>query len=350
MTEDELYSLSDEELEKAYKDSLKQEEENTENDLQEEKEEVENENNENNEEITTESTKPDEEGVEQVSEPIKEEEVAVAEEEPPTPNDNLVEEPTNNEITYKIKANGQEFDFTLDELKMLAPKAMDYTKKTQALAPYRRTIQAMEENGISPKDINLFIDMKKGNKEAFVSFMKEQNIDAFDLPDESHNYVPNEYGKDPSVEQRDMVLKEIAEDRENLDKVKGALDNLDPESKSFLFRNPNLLKGLHIDVKNGMYDKLMPQAIKYSALDGNTMPILEYYKMASIDYANAMQQAQAREEAMKNEKLVKTAKAKKEATLPTTSGKVEAKQILNYADIDDDDYNRWYKNKVENRY
>lgn len=347
MTEDELYSLSDEELEKAYRDSLKQEEENTNDDFQEEKEEVEN---ENNEEIITENEEPNEEGVEQTSEPIKEEEVADTEEEPTTPNDALVEEPTNNEVTYKIKANGQEFDFTLDELKMLAPKAMDYTKKTQALAPYRRTIQAMEENGISPKDINLLIDMKKGNKEAFASFMKEQNIDAFDLPDESHNYVPNEYGKDPSIEQRDMVLKEIAEDRENLDKVKGALDNLDPESKSFLFENPNLLKGLHIDVKNGMYDKLMPQAIKYSALDGNTKPILEYYKMASIDYANAMQQAQAREEAIKNEKLVKTAKAKKEATLPTTSGKVGAKQILNYADIDDDDYNRWYKNKVENRY
>lgn len=348
MTEDELYNLSDEELEKAYRDSLKQEEEeNTDNDLQEEKEEVEN---ENNEEIITENEEPNEEGVEQASEPIKEEEVAATEEESTTPNDALVEEPTNNEITYKVKANGQEFDFTLDELKMLAPKAMDYTKKTQALAPYRRTIQAMEENGISPKDINLLIDMKKGNKEAFASFMKEQNIDAFDLPDESHNYVPNEYGKDPSVEQRDMVLKEIAEDRENLDRVKGALDNLDPESKSFLFENPNLLKGLHIDVKNGLYDKLMPQAIKYSALDGNTKPILEYYKMASIDYANAMQQAQAREEAIKNEKLVKTAKAKKEATLPTTSGKVGAKQILNYADIDDDDYNRWYKNKVENRY
>lgn len=347
MTEDELYSLSDEELEKAYRDSLKQEEENTNDDFQEEKEEVEN---ENNEEIITENEEPNEEGVEQTSEPIKEEEVADTEEEPTTPNDALVEEPTNNEVTYKIKANGQEFDFTLDELKMLAPKAMDYTKKTQALAPYRRTIQAMEENGISPKDINLLIDMKKGNKEAFASFMKEQNIDAFDLPDESHNYVPNEYGKDPSIEQRDMVLKEIAEDRENLDRVKGALDNLDPESKSFLFENPNLLKGLHIDVKNGMYDKLMPQAIKYSALDGNTKPILEYYKMASIGYANAMQQAQAREEAIKNEKLVKTAKAKKEATLPTTSGKVGAKQILNYADIDDDDYNRWYKNKVENRY
>lgn len=346
MTEDELYSLSDEELEKAYRDSLKQEEEDTNDDLQEEKEEVEN---GDNEEVITENEEPNEEDVEQASEPIKEEEVAT-EEEPTTPNDDLVEEPTNNEITYKIKANGQEFDFTLDELKMLAPKAMDYTKKTQALAPYRRTIQAMEENGISPKDINLLIDMKKGNKEAFASFMKEQNIDAFDLPDESHNYVPNEYGKDPSIEQRDMVLKEIAEDRENLDRVKDALDNLDPESKSFLFENPNLLKGLHIDVKNGMYDKLMPQAIKYSALDGNTKPILEYYKMASIDYANAMQQAQAREEAMKNEKLVKTAKAKKEATLPTTSGKVGAKQILNYADIDDDDYNRWYKNKVENRY
>lgn len=347
MTEDELYSLSDKELEKAYRDSLKQEEENTNDDFQEEKEEVEN---ENNEEIITENEESNEEDVEQASEPIKEEEVADTEEEPTTPNDVLVEEPTNNEVTYKIKANGQEFDFTLDELKMLAPKAMDYTKKTQALAPYKRIIQAMEENGISPKDINLLIDMKKGNKEAFASFMKEQNIDAFDLPDESHNYVPNEYGKDPSVEQRDMVLKEIAEDRENLDRVKGALDSLDPESKSFLFENPNLLKGLHIDVKNGMYDKLMPQAIKYSALDGNTKPILEYYKMASIDYANAMQQAQAREEAMKNEKLVKTAKAKKEVTLPTTSGKVGAKQILNYADIDDDDYNRWYKNKVENKY
>ena len=341
MTEDELYNLSNEELEEAYQQSLKEKEDNS-DELQEEEITQEDKENESND-SSKESTESNEEDFAEVKEPNESE---VVEED--TTKEPLVD--NSKEVTYKIKANGQEFDFTLDELKMLAPKAMDYTKKTQALAPYRRTIQAMEENGISPNDINLFIDMKKGNKEAFVSFMKEQNIDAFDLPDETHNYVPNEYGQDPSAMERDAVIQEIANDKDNLDKVKNALESLDPNSKEIIFANPSLLKGLHIDIQNGLYDKIMPQAIKYSVLEGNTRNMLDYYQMAYMDYSNALQQAKAKEEAIKNDKLVKTAKAKKEATLPTTSGKVGVKQVLNYADIDDDDYNRWYKSKVENRY
>ena len=103
-------------------------------------------------------------------------EVEVADEEPAE-----VDEQTENtedeelpEITetpvHKFKANGKEYSFTPEEMMEQFPKifgqAMDYTKKTQALKPWRKTIDAIESARLGHDDINLMIDVFKGDKNA----------------------------------------------------------------------------------------------------------------------------------------------------------------------------------------
>ena len=54
---------------------------------------------------------------------------------------------------YKIKVDGQELEFSLDELREHAQKGVDYTKKMQVLAEEKKTLKAQEERVASVKAI-----------------------------------------------------------------------------------------------------------------------------------------------------------------------------------------------------
>ena len=77
--------------------------------------------------------------------------------------------------THRVKADGDEFEFTDEELIALAPKAMNYTKKMQEIAPYRKRISAMKDNNITEDDFNLMMDVFKGNKDAISIILKRRH-------------------------------------------------------------------------------------------------------------------------------------------------------------------------------
>jgi len=249
--------------------------------------------------------------------------------------------------TYKVKANGREFDFTLDELKMLAPKAMDYTKKTQEIAPYRKTINAMRENGVSEEDINMLIDIKRGNKEALASLIKSQNIDLLDLEvDESaSNYVPNSYGKSIQEQAMEETIQRLQTKPEVFAQTKAVVSGFDDRSKSIFYENPQYLELLQVDVENGTFDKVLPYAEKLAVLDGNQKSMLEYYMMGGQQYyADLQSKAGNTKQSVKS-----NTNAKRGAGLPKQSIGGN-KKPTNYLEIDDDEYNAWYKEKILNRY
>ena len=138
---------------------------------------------------------------------------------------------TTPDTLYKIKANGKEFEMTLDELKQTASKGMDYLKKTTALKPYRTMIAAMEENKVSPEDINLLIDLKKGNKEAIAKLIKENEVDVYDLP-EANDYKPQEYRQSETALEMKEVLSTISKDAE-FSRTSEIYNAFDDQTKAF---------------------------------------------------------------------------------------------------------------------
>ena len=62
----------------------------------------------------------------------------------------------------KYTADGKEYEFTEDEIfdqfGTVFGKAMNYTQKMQKIAPYRKMISAMEEEGITESQFNTAID------------------------------------------------------------------------------------------------------------------------------------------------------------------------------------------------
>ena len=95
-----------------------------------------------NEEVATETVEEtDEEALEEeVEEESEEDEPEDTEEEDESEEDDEVE--VEERKTFRVKANGEEKDVTLDELVSGYQKGEDYTKKSQALAEQRKQVEA----------------------------------------------------------------------------------------------------------------------------------------------------------------------------------------------------------------
>lgn len=323
MTEDELYNLSDEELQKEVF-RIRQEE--------------------SQEQAT--DTDPDVDVTDEVEQEQIEQDTQETEEDPNVPPvDEDTTESNGEEIsapmTYKIKANGLEYDFTLNEMQMLASKGMDYTKKMQTIAPYRKTIDAIQENGITQDDINLFIDIKKGNKEALATLVKNMNIDVYDLPTEEINYTPTQYGKDESMLALQDTISRLRQEPE-FERTHQAFLAMDENSKLTFVNNPSNLEGLHEDIKNGVYDVVMPKAMKAAVLDGYRRPVLDYYLSEGQNYYKNLNESLKAEEQAKAVKQEQISQAKVAASLPQQ--RMDKKTVTDYLDEEnDEEYYKWLK-------
>lgn len=251
---------------------------------------------------------------------------------------------TTPDTLYKIKANGKEFEMTLDELKQTASKGMDYLKKTTALKPYRTMIAAMEENKVSPEDINLLIDLKKGNKEAIAKLIKENEVDVYDLP-EANDYTPQEYRQSETALDMKEVLNTISKDAE-FSRTSEIYAAFDDQTKAFLNEDPSRIVGLHNDIKTGVFDKVLPLAEKKAMIDGYNAPFLQYYLQAGQEILNANNrpiQTEQKQYVPPENRANKIA-----AGLPSSRG--DKKTVIDYLDeeISDEDFKEWYS-KLQRR-
>ena len=388
MTEDKLYSLSDEELERAFLDAKENEQyddvdepvmESTDT-YEEEDIEIMEQPDELDEDSVDEGATDDEvttetESTEVTAQP--DEEVDTEDEDPIE--DEKSEENINDEIAQQeqqelvFKANGREFKFTHNEMLEQFPKifgqAMDYTKKTQAMKPWRKTIDAIEQAKLGHEDINLMIDVMKGNKEAIAEVLKRTGVDSLEIDTENSKYTPNDYGRDDKALAIKEIVEEISADKEY--EITHRVLSKEWDEKSFreMTEDPELIRLLHVDVKTGMFDKVQPIADKIKVLDRGSKTDLEYYRLASIELAQQQQEAnraayeaerqkQEREARLARQveidRVKKTQERQKEvavkaverkAATPTTR-KVPTSKVVDYLDNSDEAFEDWYKTNV----
>ena len=386
MTDDKLYSLSDEELERAFLDAKENEQysdvdepvtESTDTyddediEIMEQPDELDEDSVDEgatDDEVTTETestevtAQPDEEVDTEDEDPIEEEKSEEI---------NEVAQQDHQELVFK--ANGREFKFTQDEMLEQFPKifgqAMDYTKKTQAMKPWRKTIDAIEQAKLGHEDINLMIDVMKGNKEAIAEVLKRTGVDSLEIDTENSKYTPNDYGRDDKALAIKDIVEEISVDKEY--EITHRVLSKEWDEKSFrkMTEDPDLIRLLHVDVKTGMFDKVQPIADKIKVLDRGSKTDLEYYRLASIELAQQQQEAnraayeaerqkQEREARLARQveidRVKKTQERQKEvavkaverkAATPTTR-KVPTSKVVDYLDNSDEAFEEWYKTNV----
>lgn len=307
-------------------------------------------------------------------------EVEVADEEPIE-----VDEQTENtedeelpEITetpvHKFKANGKEYSFTPEEMMEQFPKifgqAMDYTKKTQALKPWRKTIDAIESARLGHDDINLMIDVFKGDKNAIAELIKRTGVDTLDLDTENSKYVPKDYGRDDTALAIKDIVDEISADKEYETTHRILSKEWDEKSFSELTKDPELIRLLHVDVKSGMYDKVQPIAEKMKVFDRGRQSDLDYYKAAAQEYFRAEAETERRAKAIEDQRLAREAKLARQAEIervkatqikqaavreqavvrkaaaPVKSNAGTKKTVTDYLDESEEAYDEWYKANV----
>lgn len=381
MTEEQMFYMSDDELEAAFREARAQDM-SPETDIEMENSMVE------DEPLDLEQPIEEDSDNDLVVDEVTEEEVVtdsepkveVADEEPAE-----VDEQTDNtkdeelpEITetpvHKFKANGKEYSFTPEEMMEQFPKifgqAMDYTKKTQALKPWRKTIDAIESARLGHDDINLMIDVFKGDKNAIAELIKRTGVDALDLDTENSKYVPKDYGRDDTALAIKDIVDEISADKEYETTHRILSKEWDEKSFSELTKDPELIRLLHVDVKSGMYDKVQPIAEKMKVFDRGRQSDLDYYKAAAQEYFRAEAETQRRAKAIEDQRLAREAKLARQAEIervkatqikqaavreqavvrkaaaPVKSNAGTKKTVTDYLDESEEAYEEWYKTNV----
>lgn len=381
MTDEQMFNLSDEELERAFLE-VRAQDNSPETDIEtemgyddsEETIDLEQPEMDSDNDLVVDDTEDTEtEADSEETESIPDEGTEVAEEQTEEDDAETVPEVTETPV-HKFKANGKEYTFTPEEMMAQFPKvfgqAMDYTKKTQALKPWRKTIDAIESANLNHDQVNLMIDVFKGDKNAIAEVMRRTGVDALDLDTENDVYTPKDYGRDETALAIKDIVDEISSDKEF--NITQQILNKEWDDRSFseLTRDPELIKLLHIDVKSGTYDKVQPIAEKLKVFDRGRKSDLEYYKQAAGEYFREIDEAQRREQAMEEQRQLREAKLARQAELErvrTTQAKQEAvktqavarkaaaptksnagtkKSVTDYLDESDEAYDDWYKRNV----
>ena len=379
--EDELYSLSDEELEAAFRAAKAGDAEvgvDTVEDVVDQVEDLEQpvDNVDSDDNTSTDDDVEDEVETDSETTDANLDGDADAEDEQPVDTEAKAEEEVQPVQKYKFKANGREYELTMDEIMDKFPtvfsQAMDYTKKTQEIKPWRKTIDALKSAQLTPEDVNLAIDVLKGDKAAISEVLKKHKMDALDIDVENSTYVAKDYGRDEKTLALNDVIEEIKTDNEYVITSRILSEKWDDRSFQEMTNDPELIKLLHIDVKNGMFEKVQPIADKLKVFDGGRQSDLEYYKAGAKEYFASLERERARladAETMKSTQQVKTAEKAKIAQVRANERQVdEAKQKsalrkaaavtksvagsakrTNYLDDSDEAFDEWYS-KLQERY
>ena len=409
MREEDLWDMSDDELERAFKEAQASEDSPVtdmeleapveefdesepsmeETDFEEEEEEVSLEDAEDNGPEQPEDDLEDSDhdaSEESDTDEVVDEDQADAEEDGPDGDSDTEEDPSSDDAeddeeeeqpvqTYKFRANGKDYEFSSEEIVDQFPKifgqAMDYTKKMQTIKPWRKTIDAIEEAKLNHNDINLMIDVLKGDKGAITEVLKRTGVDTLELDTEGDsNYVAKDYGRDDSALAIKDIVEEISQDVEYATTHNILSKEWDDRSWNTMAQNPEMIKLLHTDVKSGMYNTLRPLAEKLKVYDGGKKSDLDYYKEAAQQHFNQVAEQEAYEERQaarqaereaklaaaqaEQEKLAqvkaksqqrsatKQASAKRKAAAPTKVASA-SRDVIDYLDDSDEAFEEWYQ-------
>lgn len=318
------------------------------------------------EELETEEETPDEEPLDDDDQTEKTE----------TETEELVEKVINELDTFMstksiVKANGKEFEFSnkekIEAFDRLYPQAMDYTKKTQAIKPWRKTIDALDTADLGHEDVSLMIDVLKGDKDAIAQVLKRTGTDTLDLDLEASKYQPKDYGRDDTALDVKDIIDSISSDKEYEITHKVISKEWDEASFNKMTNKPELISRLHTDVKSGMYDKIQPIADKAKIFAGvnSGKSDLDFYIEAAGQFnleqvrienrAKEEEQTKAQRVLEKN-KAQEVSKVKanqvKTETTKRSAGKRKAaapartnagtNKVIDYLDDSDEAFDEWY--------
>lgn len=257
-------------------------------------------------------------------------------------------------IMTPFKANGKLITLkTPEEAIQLMQMGANYTRKMQAIAPYKKTLLMLENNGLLDEDkLSFLIDLDKKNPEAIKKLIKDAGIDPMDIDTSTEPQYKEGSHKVSNEEAAFMtILDDLKQSQDGMQTIKEINSNWDDASKNILWSSPNIMRTIHQQRENGVYQLIVDEMERQRTL-GNISPetpFLVAYKQIGDALVANKQKTVPQPVAIKA-KTVKTSTVKNnekaKAAAPNRTTPSAPKRFINPLAMSDEDFLKQMKDRL----
>lgn len=257
-------------------------------------------------------------------------------------------------IMTPFKANGKLISLkTPEEAIQLMQMGANYTRKMQAIAPYKKTLLMLENNGLLDEDkLSFLIDLDKKNPEAIKKLIKDAGIDPMDIDTSTEPQYKEGSHKVSNEEAAFMtVLDDLKQSQDGMQTIKEINSNWDDASKNILWSSPDIMRTIHQQRENGVYQLIVDEMERQRTL-GNISPetpfLVAYKQIGDALVANKQkavpQPVAVKAKAVKTSTLKNSEKAK--AAAPNRTTPSAPKRFINPLAMSDEDFLKQMKDRL----
>ena len=216
------------------------------------------------------------------------------------------EEKPSEEFAEVLKWKGKEIPVTREELIILGQKGFDSEKKWQEAAVNRPIKELVDKYGFTVEQLEMFGNITSDkNAEALALLAQQNGIDLFEA--EHKNYKPKVEAVNYELQD---VIAEINSNEEIAIQMNDYVSSVPQSVKDTLTSRPDVLRGLNIDMQQGIAQKVMPEVIKQLAINPRQDFVQLYRSVGSSMYSN-----EVKAEEVKPSKPVATREEKKKVAV-----------------------------------
>ena len=184
------------------------------------------------------------------------------------------DEPVNFEAKYReaiapLRANGKTIELqSMEELRQLASMGANFTRKMQDIAPHRKILAMLENNGLLDESkLSFFIDLDKKNPEALKKLIKDSGVDPLDIDVSSE---PAYQAGNHAVSDSEIAFRTVLEDLQSTPTGQETISLInsswDQASKEELWKAPEVMATIQQQRENGIYDTISAEINRQAML------------------------------------------------------------------------------------
>ena len=271
------------------------------------------------------------------------------------------------QVMAPFQANGKTIQLrSVDEAIQLMQQGANYTRKMQAIAPHRKVLMMLENNGLLDESkLSRLIDLEKKNPDAIRALVKEAGIDPLDIDvHEESTYTPGNHAVPDEAVAFQTTLDEVSSTPDGQETVREITASWDPESKAELWKDPSILGTIHQQRISGVYDRVVAEIERQrtiGAIPAN-VSLLNAYRVIGerMTQAGAFQDLVAAQQAAQRPAVQHPVATRVASVKPavTNSGKVSAaaptrtatprraEAFINPLAMSDDEFMKQFANRV----
>ena len=271
------------------------------------------------------------------------------------------------QVMAPFQANGKTIQLrSVDEAIQLMQQGANYTRKMQAIAPHRKVLMMLENNGLLDESkLSRLIDLEKKNPDAIRALVKEAGIDPLDIDvHEESTYTPGNHAVPDEAVAFQTSLDEVSSTPDGQETVRHITASWDPESKAELWKDPSILGTIHQQRISGVYDRVVAEIERQrtiGAIPAN-VSLLNAYRVIGerMTQAGAFQDLVAAQQAAQHPAVQHPVATRVASAKPavTNSGKVSAaaptrtatprraEAFINPLAMSDDEFMKQFANRV----